>query len=243
MARRRLDKAGDDRHYGANADGREGLGEAMLTELFRTVTEWYMGHINYTTVTLLMAVESSFIPFPSEIVVPPAAWKAAQGEMNVILVVIAATFGAIIGAIFNYYVALVLGRKIVYKLAATRWAHVMMIDTHTVEKSERYFIKHGRLSTFIGRLVPAIRQLISLPAGFVRMPLAPFLTYTTLGAGAWNIILAALGYFLYSQKELLERYYKLISYAFIVCGVLFVIYLIYKAFQKEDAPDMPTVPE
>lgn len=215
----------------------------MFTEVFRAVTEWYMAHIDYSTVTVLMAVESSFIPFPSEIVVPPAAWKAAQGEMNVILVVASATFGALIGAIFNYYIAFFLGRKIVYKLATTRLAHAMLIDTHTIEKSEHYFIRHGRLSTFIGRLVPAIRQLISLPAGFVRMPLAPFLAYTALGAGIWNIVLAALGYFLYSQKAVLERYYNLLSYACLGLGALFVAYLIYKAFQKENTTAAPPIPQ
>jgi membrane protein DedA with SNARE-associated domain len=203
-----------------------------MIELFQTVTDWYMSHINYFTITVLMAIESSFIPFPSEIVIPPAAWKAAQGEMNIFLVVFFGTFGALIGALFNYFVALYLGRKIVYKLADTKIAHLMLINKQGVEKAEKYFIENGNISTFIGRLVPAIRQLISLPAGLARMNLRPFMLYTFLGSCLWNIILAVLGYTLYSQKELLHRYYKEFSYGFLILGLLFGIYLVYKAFRN-----------
>ncbi len=193
-----------------------------------------MSHINYGTITMLMAVESSFIPFPSEIVIPPAAWKAAQGDLNVFLVILCGTLGALIGAIFNYLVSLWLGRIVVYKLADTRLAHLMMINRQGIEKAERYFIKNGNISTFIGRLIPAIRQLISIPAGLAKMKFRPFILYTLLGSCLWNIILAVLGYSLYSQKELLERYYKEISYGFAVLGILFVAYLIVKAFKKNE---------
>ena len=198
--------------------------------MFKSVIEWYMGHVNYATVTLLMAVESSLIPYPSEIVVPPAAWKAANGELNVYLVVVAATAGALIGAVFNYYLALVLGRRVLYAFADTRWAHMLLIKREGIEKAEAYFNRYGRSSTFIGRLVPAVRQLISLPAGVARMRLDWFLGFTALGSGLWNVILALLGYFLYSQKEVLERYYKLMSYGFLVLGVAFVAYVLIKIF-------------
>lgn len=201
----------------------------MISDVFSNVTQWYMDHINYGTVTLLMSIESSFIPFPSEIVVPPAAWKAAQGELNIWLVVFFSTLGALIGAIFNYYVALLIGRKLMYKFADTRLANLLLINPASIEKAEKYFIKHGKSSTLIGRFVPAIRQLISLPAGLARMKMRDFLMYTFLGSASWNIILAALGYFLYSQKELLDKYYKEISWGFIILAVLFVAYLIYKA--------------
>jgi len=197
-----------------------------MTELLTGIIDWYMLHINYGTVVLLMAIESSFIPFPSEVVVPPAAWKAAGGEMNVVLVVVAATIGAILGALVNYYLARWLGRPLLYRLADTRWAHMLLINPESLDRAEAYFVRHGRSSTFIGRLVPAIRQLISIPAGLARMPMAPFLLYTTLGAGLWNIVLAALGYFLYSQKELLERYYGALSYAAAGLAVCFVLYLV-----------------
>jgi membrane protein DedA with SNARE-associated domain len=202
----------------------------MISEIFASVADWYMAHINYGTITLLMAIESSFIPFPSEIVIPPAAWKAAQGDLNVYLVFLFGTLGALIGALFNYYVALFVGRKIIYKLADTRLANLMLINPESIEKSEEYFRKHGKISTFIGRLVPAIRQLISIPAGLCRMNMRDFLIYTTLGAMIWNAILTALGYFLYSQKELLEKYYSELSIGFLILGGLVVAYLVYKAF-------------
>jgi membrane protein DedA with SNARE-associated domain len=201
----------------------------MLSEVFSNVTKWYMDHINYGTITLLMSIESSFIPFPSEIVVPPAAWKAAQGELNIGLVVFFSTLGAIIGALFNYYFALLIGRKLIYKFADTRLANLMLITPASIEKAENYFVKHGKISTLIGRFVPAIRQLISLPAGLARMNMRDFLIYTIIGSMSWNIILAALGYFLYSQRELLDKYYKEISWGFVILAVLFIGYLIFKA--------------
>lgn len=205
-------------------------GGCMITEMFKPIVDWYMDHISYGTVTFLMAVESSFIPFPSEIVVPPAAWKAAQGELNIWLVIFWSTVGAIIGALLNYYVALFLGRKVLYTLADTKLAHLLLIDRKGVEKAEAYFNKYGRSSTFIGRLVPAIRQLISLPAGIARMPIRPFLLFTVLGSGLWNVILAALGYFLYSQKQVLEQYYGHISLAFLILGVAFVGFVVIRTF-------------
>ncbi|MCB8995572.1 MAG: DedA family protein [Bacteroidales bacterium] len=211
----------------------------MITEFFQTISAWYMAHINYGTITLLMAIESSFIPFPSEIIIPPAAWKAAQGELNVYLVFLFSTFGAMIGAIFNYYVALFFGRKIIYSLANTRLANIMLITPEGVEKAEDYFRKQGKISTFIGRLVPAIRQLISIPAGLSKMKLRDFIVYTMLGAMIWNAILTALGYFLYTQKDILEKYYHELSLAFMVLGLLFVVYLVYKAFsfKKKDSKE------
>lgn len=203
-----------------------------MIESFQTITDWYMNNINYFTITVLMAIESSFIPFPSEIVIPPAAWKAAQGDLNIYLVVFFGTLGAIIGALFNYYFALFLGRKLIYAFANTRLAHMMLIDKSGVEKSEKFFVKYGRISTFIGRLVPAIRQLISIPAGLARMKLSDFILFTFLGSIIWNVILAVLGYFLYSQKETLDLYYQEISWVFLALGILFIAYLFYKGFKK-----------
>lgn len=200
----------------------------MIVQIFGQVIAWYMDHITYGSVIFLMTIESSFIPFPSEIVVPPAAWKAAQGEMNVVLVALAGTAGSIFGALINYYLALFLGRRIVYKLADTKWAHMLLIDRKGVEKAERVFNNYGKSSTFFGRLIPAIRQLISLPAGLSKMNVRSFLFYTTLGSMFWNIVLVALGYFLYSQKELLDKFYGQISYLCIVIGIIFVIYVIVK---------------
>jgi membrane protein DedA with SNARE-associated domain len=199
-----------------------------MTEIFTDITAWYMEHMNYSTITLLMAIESSFIPFPSEIVVPPAAYKAAQGELNLFLVIFFSTLGAMIGALFNYYIALWIGRAAVYSFARTRIAHMLLIEPKSIEKAEKYFVKNGKISTLIGRLIPGIRQLISIPAGLARMPLKYFLLYTFIGATAWNIILALLGYF--APQDLVDLYYKEISYAMLILGVLFVFYLVYKGF-------------
>ena len=208
-----------------------------------SLIQFCLDHLNYWTVTLFMAIESSFIPFPSEAVVPPAAWKAAvTGEMNVFLVVAFATVGALIGAFINYYLAVWLGRPIVYKFANSRLGHMCLIDEAKVQNAERYFDKHGAVSTFIGRLVPAVRQLISIPAGLARMGLGRFVLYTSLGAGVWNAILAALGYYMASipgmQSEeavmnKVKEYSSEIGIVFIVLAVAIVTYLIYKGCKKE----------
>ena len=202
--------------------------------------QWCLDHLNYWTITLLMAIESSFIPFPSEVVVPRAAYKAAGGnsDLNVFLVVIFATIGANIGAIINYYIAYFVGRPLVYKFANSRFGHMCLIDEAKVQNAEHYFDKHGALSTFIGRLIPAVRQLISIPAGLAKMKLSTFLLYTTLGAGIWNAILAAIGYYLQSvvpEEQLLStvtEYSHELGYCFIAIGVLIVGFLIYKTAFK-----------
>lgn len=199
-----------------------------MTELFSEITSWYINNINYFTITLLMVIESSFIPFPSEVIVPPAAYKAAAGDLNIFLVVFFSTLGALIGALFNYFIALWIGRTAVYALAETRVAKLFMIQPSSIKKAEDYFVRHGNSSTFIGRLIPAIRQLISIPAGLARMPLKNFIIYTTAGALMWNIILAIIGY--YFPKEIMDKYYHEINIVMIIAGILFLIYLIYKAF-------------
>lgn len=201
-----------------------------------TFIQWCLDHLNYWTITLLMTIESSFIPFPSEVVVPPAAYKAASGssDLNVFLVILFATIGANIGALINYYLAYFVGRPIVYKFANSRFGHMCLINELKVKYAETYFEKHGALSTFIGRLIPAVRQLISIPAGLSKMKLSTFILYTTLGAGIWNAILAAIGYYLESvipEDQLMEtvnKYSHELGYIFIAIGVFIVGYLIYK---------------
>lgn len=203
--------------------------------VIKKVTNWYMDNMNYGTVTLLMAVESSFIPFPSEVVVPPAAYKATKPDsgMNVVLVVVFATLGALIGALVNYYLALWLGRPIVYKFAESKLGRLCLLDASKIETAEKYFDKHGKSSTLIGRLVPAVRQLISIPAGLARMNIVTFLTFTALGAGIWNTILAVLGYIAAGQSDLIDKYSHELSYILIGLGILFVAYLIFKAVRKK----------
>lgn len=195
---------------------------------------WCLSHLNYWVITLLMAIESSFIPFPSEIVVPPAAYQAAHGDKNVFLVIFFATLGALIGAVINYAIAYYLGRPIIYKFANSRIGHMCLIDEHKVQVAEKYFDDHGAVGTIIGRLIPAVRQLISIPAGLARMKFSKFMLYTFIGAGLWNTILAAIGYSLASvvrPEELdatVAMYESPIKIAMVVLGIAIVAYLIWK---------------
>lgn len=201
--------------------------------------EWCLENLNYGTITLLMAIESSFIPFPSEVVVPPAAYKAACGEMNIWLVIFFATLGALIGAFINYYLALWLGKPVIYKFANSRLGHMCLLDEQKVIKSEEFFNRYGVLATLIGRLVPAVRQLISIPAGLARMNIGKFALYTAIGAGLWNGILAAMGYYLQSvvpEDQLLETvktYSKEIGYGMWVVFAIIVAILVYKGVKKK----------
>lgn len=203
------------------------------------VVSWYMDNINYGTITLLMAVESSFIPFPSEVVIPPAAYKASTEEngMNIILVVIFGTIGALIGATINYVLALLIGRPIIYKFADSRLGRMLLLSKEKVVKAEEYFVKHGKTSTFIGRLVPAVRQLISIPAGIAKMNFGVFMLFTFLGASIWNTILALLGYIAKGQQDVIEKYSSELSYVLLGLGILFIAYLIYNGVKKQKTGD------
>lgn len=201
--------------------------------------QWCLDNLSYWTITLLMTIESSFIPFPSEVVVPPAAYKAAStGEMNVWLVIFFSTLGAEIGALINYFLALWLGKPIVYKFANSRFGHMCLIDQKKVETAENFFLKYGVAATLTGRLVPAVRQLISIPAGLAKMNLAKFMLFTAIGAGAWNSVLAGLGYYLESvvpEDQLIAtvtEYSHEIGVAIIIAVVAVVAFLVYKGWKK-----------
>ena len=153
--------------------------------------QWCIENLNEWTIILLMTIESSFIPFPSEIVVPPAAYF---GEVSLLMVIVCATIGADLGAIINYFLAQWIGRPIVYKFADSRIGHMCLLSSAKIAKAEAYFNKYGVISTLIGRLVTVVRQLISIPAGLARMHFGKFILYTTIGAGIWNTILAFIGY-------------------------------------------------
>ena len=196
--------------------------------------KWVLENLNYWVVTIFMAIESSFIPFPSEAVVPPAAWKAmADDSMNIFLVIVFATVGADIGALVNYYLARWLGRPIVYKFANSRLGHMCLIDEEKVHHAEEYFRKHGAASTFFGRLIPAVRQLISIPAGLAGMKLGP---------GIWNTVLAVLGYLIYRFTDLkttndvyvmATKYSHEIGYVIIAVVILVVGFIAYKGLKKK----------
>lgn len=203
---------------------------------------WFVENANYWFVFIFMVVESSFIPFPSEVVVPPAAYLAcsnvgAGDGMNIYMVVVMATLGALVGAFINYYLALWIGRPVVYRFADSRLGHACLINREKVDKAERYFDEHGAISTFIGRLIPAIRQLISIPAGISRMNVGKFALFTSLGALLWNSVLGALGYWLsktVSPEDLfnkVEEYNKYLTWAGYGLALICVGYILWNAFK------------
>lgn len=194
-------------------------------ELFHSLFDWYMAHLSYLTVALLMAVESTFLPLPSEVVVPFAAYKAAQGDLNVFGVVIFGTIGALCGSLINYFLAKYLGRPLVYRFADSGVGKLFLLSKEKIEHAENYFIRNGKSSTFIGRLVPGVRHLISIPAGLAKMNLRDFMLYTFAGAGIWNIILAVIGYYLYGIREQIFPY---IGYIFLALGIGFAVYLYFR---------------
>jgi membrane protein DedA with SNARE-associated domain len=187
----------------------------MIHEIANTIVG-YIGDMGYWGIFLLMFLESTFFPFPSEIIMIPAGYLAYKGEMNVYIVVLIGIFGSVAGALFNYYLAMYFGRKFILK-----YGKYFFIKEETLDKLEAFFTKHGELSTFNGRLIPGIRQLISLPAGLAKMNIAKFSFYSALGAGIWVIVLVSLGYLLGSNEELISEYLHsatliaLVSVAFI----------------------------
>ena len=198
-----------------------------------------LGNLNYGTILLLMLLESTVIPVPSELVVAPAAYHAAGGNLNVLLVVLFATIGADLGASINYFVALYVGRPVIYSFANSKWGKMCLLNQEKVEKSERYFDDHGIVATLTGRLIPGIRHLISLPAGLARMNYWKFLLYTTIGAGAWHSILAAMGWYMHAivPENELEATIKQYNH-YIVLGILALValaaaYFIIKHYRKK----------
>ena len=198
-------------------------------EFFQSIFDWYMANLNYFTVALLMAIESTFLPLPSEVVIPFAAYKAGQGDLNVFIVILSGTFGALCGALINYTLAYYLGRPLVYKFAGSRIGRIFLLSKEKVAHAEDYFIRNGRTSTFIGRLVPGVRHLISIPAGLAKMNLRDFMLFTFVGAGIWNIILAVIGYYLY---EIREQIFPYLGHILLALGAGFVIWLIIKGNNK-----------
>jgi len=188
----------------------------------------FSAKIGYAGIVLLMAIESSFIPFPSEIVIPPAAYLASQGELNIFLVIISGIIGSLLGALINYYIALTLGRGVVYYLANHRIANLLLINEVKIKKAEDFFLKYGNMSTFIGRLIPAIRQLISILAGFSRMDIKDFLFFTFLGSTSWIIILALIGYYFGTSLLLFTKYYHIIQNSVYVIVSVLIAYGLYR---------------
>jgi len=200
----------------------------MIHDIAATIVS-YIGDMGYWGIFLLMFLESTFFPFPSEIIMIPAGYLAYQGEMNVYLVVLVGILGSVVGALFNYYLAMHFGRAFIL-----RYGKYFFIKEETLDKLEAFFIKHGELSTFNGRLIPGIRQLISLPAGLARMNIATFSFYSALGAGIWVIVLVALGYVLGSNEELISEYLQSATLIALLCVVLITIFYIVRNKRRKE---------
>lgn len=216
--------------------------EPQNLSLLEKVENWYSDNMNYGSITILMTIESSFIPFPSEVVIPPAAYVADNDgsslhvtdsyPVNVLLVVLFGTIGAILGAIINYLLSMWLGRPIIYAFADSRVGHVLLLSSDKIRKAEDYFNDHGKVSTFVGRLIPGIRQLISIPAGLAKMHFGWFLLYTFLGAFLWNSVLALLGYIAHGQMDLVHQYSHELSIIILALLAVAIVYFIIRAILK-----------
>ena len=198
-----------------------------------------LGHLNYGTIFVLMLLESTVIPVPSELVVAPAAYHAAGGNLDIWLVILFSTLGADVGATINYLAGWYLGRPIIYKFANSKWGHLCLLNQEKVEKSERYFDEHGMVATITGRLLPGIRHLISIPAGLAKMSYWKFLLYTTIGAASWHTILALLGHYMHSfvpedqlQEKILE-YGEYIKFGLICLVIVVCLYFLVKWYVKK----------
>lgn len=206
----------------------------MLQELFNFLLGITQG-LGYWGVGVLMAIESSFIPMPSEIIVPPAAYLASQGLLNIWLIIIIAIVASVIGALFNYTLGYYLGRPLIYRLANHRFAKVFLINPDKIKKAEKYFFDNSASATFFGRLIPVIRQLVSLPAGFSKMPLFTFIIYTTLGSAIWVFVLAGLGYFVGSNQDLLNKYFAELSWGILIALLIYIGWRIFKVINKKNS--------
>lgn len=203
--------------------------------------QWYDENMNYTAVGVLMTVESSFVPFPSEVIIPPAVYTAANpqsaGGMKIWLIVLVGTLGAMLGAYINYFLSRWLGRPIIYSFVDSKVGHALMLSGEKMERAEQYFNDHGNLSTLIGRLVPVVRQLISIPAGLSKMNVAAFSLYTFLGALVWNVILAVLGYVAYqaADPQVITRYSKQLSIIILALLCVVCVFFVVRYFIKKRA--------
>ena len=199
----------------------------MIHEIANTIVG-YIGDMGYWGIFLLMFLESTFFPFPSEIIMIPAGYLAFKGEMNVYIVVLIGILGSVAGALFNYYLAVHFGRAFILK-----YGKYFFIKEETLDKLEAFFIRHGELSTFNGRLIPGIRQLISLPAGLARMNIAKFSFYSGLGAGIWVIVLVALGYLLGSKEELINEYLQNATLIALISVVFITLFYIIRVKRRK----------
>lgn len=214
-------------------------GDTASSGFVANVLHWYDSNMNYLAVGGLMTLESSFIPFPSEVVIPPAVYVASnpesRGGMKVWLIVVFGTFGALLGALVNYFLSMWLGRPIIYAFADSRLGHMLQLSKEKVQRAESYFNDHGVVSTLVGRFIPVIRQLISIPAGLSRMNLGAFCLFTTIGALVWNCILALLGWLAYKAADpsIIEKYSHELSIAIVAILAVAVVFFVVRYFMNK----------
>ena len=193
-----------------------------MQELVTTIVD-LVRDFGYVGIFIMMFLESTFFPFPSEVAMIPSGYLAYKGEMNLVVVILVGVAGSLAGALFNYYLAKRYGRK-----GVLRFGRYFFFDEEKLEKMEQFFQKHGSFSTLTSRLIPGVRQFISLPAGLAKMPLKPFVLYTTIGAGVWVVILAFLGYFIGENQALIDRYlHQIILATLVLIAIATVIYMRY----------------
>lgn len=213
--------------------------DSSSSGLVADVLTWYDAHMNYQAVGLLMTLESSFIPFPSEVVIPPAVYVASnpdtKGGMKIWLIVLFGTLGAMLGAYINYFLSRWLGRPIIYAFADSKVGHLLQLSKEKVERAETYFNAHGNISTLVGRLIPVIRQLISIPAGLSKMNIVAFSVFTFIGAAVWNCVLALLGYLAYrvADPSIIQQYSHQLSVIIIVLFCVVVAFFVLRAIMKK----------
>jgi len=211
-----------------------------MAGILTNLTNWLVsiiGNMGYLGIIILMAIESSFIPFPSEVILIPAGYLIYQGKMNFFIVFALAVAGSLIGALFNYYFALYLGRKVVDKFFA-KYGKFLFVSKESIDKADKYFEHHGQITTFVGRLIPGVRQLISLPAGFAKMKMSKFLLYTSLGAGLWSLVLIYLGYVFGQNENLIQENLKIFTIiAIAICVLIIVGYILIKIAKKKKRPN------
>ena len=227
--------AAHDRHVAEEVRGTDSTSSGFVSQ----VLTWYDAHMNYQAVGLLMTLESSFVPFPSEVVIPPAVYVACnpdtKGGMKIWLIVLIGTLGALLGAYINYFLSRWLGRPIIYAFADSKVGHLLQLSKEKVQRAEVYFNDHGNVSTLVGRFIPVIRQLISIPAGLSKMNLLPFTFFTFVGAGLWNVVLGLLGWLAYraADPQVIERYSRQLSVVIVVLFCAAVAFLIIRAIVKK----------
>lgn len=196
-----------------------------MQEIVNFIVEW-VSQFGYMGIFIMMFLESTFFPFPSEVAMVPAGYLASKGEMNLLLAIVIGTSGSLMGALFNYFLAREYGRK-----GILRFGKYFFFTESKLEKMEAFFVNHGSFSTFVSRLIPGVRQLVSLPAGLAKMPVGKFTLYTTLGAGIWGIVLVLLGYFIGENEALIKTYLHQII--MVTLGLIVIASMTYAYMHKK----------